>query len=116
MPPPETSGPASEFTLYRELERRLNTLSTGITAQLEQLMPAAEQSELPVLDANTLKPVAGGAASYAARCDAYAEAMRALPAAGSEATSLFGRLGEVLAQQTAAVASARERTTKYDGP
>ncbi len=111
-----TSGPASEFTLYRDMERKLTSLNGLITAQLEQLLSASEQAQLADLDADTLRPVVGGAAAYAARCDVYAEVMHVLAPPLGEGVSLLGRLGQVIAQQTASLASARDRAPKYDGP
>lgn len=111
-----TSGPDSEFTLYRDLERRLANLDAQITAQLDQALSASEQAQLGVLDADTLRPLTGGGASYAARCDIYAEAMHILTPPVREGESLFGRFGEKAAQQNRWLTSARDRVTKYDGP
>ncbi|HWA24646.1 MAG TPA: type VI secretion protein IcmF/TssM N-terminal domain-containing protein [Lacunisphaera sp.] len=109
-----TSGPASEFTLYRDLERRLSSLQTQITAQFEQLLSASEQTQIVELDAQILRVVSGGAPAYAARCDAYAEAVELLaPVAPKD--RLLGRLAEITAQHADAMAKLRDRVAKYDG-
>jgi hypothetical protein len=109
-----TSGPASEFTLYRDLERRLANLQTQITAQFEQLLPTSEQAQLAELDAQVLRALPGGGPAYAARCDAYAEAVGLLAPVAAD-SRLLGRLTEATAQHAAALSSLRERVAKYDG-
>ena len=111
-----TSGPVSEFTLYRDLERRLAGMDAQITSIAEQLMPPSEQAQLADLDAVTLRPiVAGGAGIYSIRCDAYADIMQVISPQAGEGVSMFGKLGEVIGQQTATLASLRDRVPKYDG-
>jgi len=109
------SGPASEFTLYSDLRRRLTSLDAQVTEQLQQQLPSTEQAELSSLDADTLRPAVGGGAAYARRSDIYAQIMSALTP-GAAGPPMFGHLPELLAQQAAAVASARDLTQKYDGP
>ena len=109
------SGAASEFTLYSDLRRRLASLDAQVTEQLQQQLPATEQAELSSLDADTLRPAVGGGAAYARRSDIYAQAMSAL-APGAAGPPMFGHLPELLAQQAAALASARDLAQKYDGP
>jgi hypothetical protein len=70
-----TSGAASEYTLHRDLERRLTTLGGQVSTQLEQLMPPSEEAQLADLDAMALLTVNEGVPAYAVRCDAYAQAM-----------------------------------------
>lgn len=70
-----TSGAASEYTLHRDLERRLTTLNAQVSTQLEQLMPPSEEAQLADLDAVALLTVNEGTPAYAVRCDAYALAM-----------------------------------------
>ena len=111
-----TGGPESEFTLYRDLDRRVTSLDAQITAQLEQVLSASEQAQLAVLDADTLRPLTAGGAAYAARCDIYAEIMQVLAPPVGEGESLFGRFGEKITQQTHWLTSARDRVPKYDGP
>ena len=110
-----TSGAASEFTLYRDLERRLASLQAQIAAQVEQLLPASEQAQLAELDGHTLKAITGGTAAYAARCSAYAEALRVMAPAQATGASLFGRLGDPAGQQASALVNLRDRVGKYDG-
>jgi len=109
-----TSGSAAEFTLYRDLNRRLSGLDAQITAQLDQLLPASEQAQLADLDVGTLRAVSGGAAAYAARCDAYADTVKVITPI-PEGVSLFGRLGEVVGQQLTTLAAVKDRVPKYDG-
>ena len=70
-----TSGAASEYTLHRDLERRISTISAQVSTQLEQLMPPSEEAQLADLDAVALLTVNDGVPAYAVRCDAYALAM-----------------------------------------
>jgi IcmF-related N-terminal domain len=108
-----TSGPGSEFTLYRDLERRLTALDALVTAQLGQLMSASEEAQLSDLDVSTLL-AENGAAGYAVRCAAYAEVIQILAPSG-ERGSLLGRLGETLGQQAATLTAGRDRVAKYIG-
>ncbi len=110
------NGPASEFTLYRDLERHLSALDAQIMAQLEQLLPAAEQAQLASLDADSLRALPNGTASYVARCDVYALVMQDLAPTQREGESLFGHLGERLGLQARSYAAARELAPKYEGP
>lgn len=70
-----TSGAASEYTLHRDLERRISTLSAQVSTQLEQLMLPSEEAQLADLDSVALLTVNDGVPAYAVRCDAYALAM-----------------------------------------
>jgi len=86
-----TSGAASEYTLHRDLERRISTLSAQVSTQLEQLMPPAEEAQLADLDAVALLTVNDGVPAYAVRCDAYAQALELATAprtAGSKPAGL----------------------------
>jgi len=107
------TGPASEFTLYRDLERRLTGLDAQVTTQLGQLMSAADEAQLGDLDVPTLMSE-NGTAAYAVRCAAYADIMQVM-APSQEGASLVGRLGEALGQQAATLVALRERTAKYTG-
>lgn len=111
-----STGVASEFTLYRDLQRRLTALETQATTLLEQALPPSEQAQLAELDAQTLRPVAGGTPSYAARAALYADIMPRLGAAAGSKESLLGRLGATVGQQASALTSVRERAEKYEGP
>jgi len=110
------TGAASEFTLYRDLQRRLTALDGRVAAMLEQALPASEQAQLADMDALTLRSIAAGGPAYAARSAAYGEVMQRLgvPAEGQQ--SLLGRLGATVGQQASALGKARERGDKYDGP
>jgi hypothetical protein len=55
------TGPASEFTLYRDVQRRLATLDAKVNALLEQALPPSEQAQLADLDQQTLRATAAGA-------------------------------------------------------
>lgn len=110
-----TSGPASEFTLYRDVDRRLAGLNSMVTAQLEQQLPASEQGQLADLDAVTLRPGNGGTAAYATRFEAYAQCMQMIAPSFGEGTSLFGHLAEAVGQQSGALTALRERVPRYDG-
>jgi hypothetical protein len=70
-----TSGPASEYTLHRDLERRVANLGSLVSTQLEQIMPPSEEAQLADVDAVALNPANDGAPAYAVRCDAYAMGM-----------------------------------------
>jgi hypothetical protein len=59
------TGAAADFTLYRDLERRLTGLDAQVTAQLGQLMSTADEAQLADLDVFTLLSE-NGAAVYAA--------------------------------------------------
>lgn len=109
----DSTGAARDFTLYRDLERRLAGLDTQVTAQLGQLMSPSEEAQLADLDIFTLASE-NGTSVYAARCAAYAEIMQVMAPSG-EAGSLIGRLGETIAQQGTALAGVRERTGRYVG-
>ncbi|MGH7995392.1 MAG: type VI secretion protein IcmF/TssM N-terminal domain-containing protein [Opitutaceae bacterium] len=109
------SGPASEFTLYSDLSRRLAALDAQVTGQFRQDLPLSEQAELAPLDADTLQPMAGGSAAYARRADLYAQVVAVL-APSASGPSMFGHLPDLLARESAALASAREIALKYDGP
>jgi hypothetical protein len=108
-----STGPASEFTLYRDLERRLTGLDAQVTAQLEQLMSPAEEAQLADLDVSTLMGE-DGVPVYANRCAAYADVIQIMAPTG-EGGSLLGKLGESLAQQSSTLAGLGDRVTKYVG-
>ncbi len=110
-----TFGAAAEFMLYRDVQRRLTGLEAEMTALLEQMLPASEQAQLGDLDAQTLRPLAGGGAAYAVRSEAYAEAMHIMTPPLGEGVSLLGRLAETVGQQSAALVALRDRVAKYDG-
>jgi hypothetical protein len=100
-----TTGAASDYTLHRDLERRLATLSAQVDSQLEQLMPQSEEAQLADLDAAALHVVSDGAPSYAVRCDAYA-ALVPLIDGGTQPAS---------AAKTAGLDALRESAGKYIG-
>ncbi|MDI1250025.1 MAG: type VI secretion protein IcmF/TssM N-terminal domain-containing protein [Lacunisphaera sp.] len=108
-----STGPARDFTLYRDLERRLAGLDTQVSTQLGQLMSASEEAQLADLDIYTLV-AENGTAVYATRFAAYTEVMQILAPSG-ETGSLIGRLGEAVTQQGSALAGVRERLGKYVG-
>lgn len=108
-----TSGPGSNFTLYRDLDRRLAGLDAQVSSQLGQLMTPAEESQLSDLDVPTLQDE-NGTAAYAVRCKAYDEIIQVLAPARAD-KSLIGRLAEVLAQQASTLAAVRARVAKYTG-
>ncbi|MDB6165057.1 MAG: type secretion protein IcmF [Lacunisphaera sp.] len=108
-----SAGPASEFTLYRDLDRRLATLDTQVSAQLGQLMSASDEAQLADLDVSTLLSENGNAA-YAVRAGAYAEIIQIM-APSADGGSLIGKLGPTVAQQATVLAAARERVTRYTG-
>ena len=98
-----TSGPASEYTLHRDLERRVSTLSSQVSTQLEQLMPPSEEAQLADVDVVALNPANDGVPAYAVRCDAYALGMEMIfPSATAKPKP------EVLE-------SLRDRASKYVG-
>ncbi|MDI1321048.1 MAG: type VI secretion protein IcmF/TssM N-terminal domain-containing protein, partial [bacterium] len=108
-----SAGAGSEFTLYRDLDRRLTTLDTQVTAQLGQMMTPAEEAQLSDLDVSTLMGEKGTAA-YTVRCKAYDEIIQVLaPTAGG--APLLGRLAEALGQQKTALAAVGDRVSKYTG-
>lgn len=96
-----TSGAASEFTLYRDLERRLTTLGAQVSTQLEQLMPPSEEAQLADLDVVALLTVNDGTPAYAVRCDAYTQAMDMVAAAAGPKPDALNSL--------------RDRVAKYIG-
>jgi hypothetical protein len=108
-----TTGPAGEFTLYRDLERRLTGLDAQVTTQLGQLMSASDEAQLGDLDVSTLL-VENGTAVYAARCAAYADIIQIM-APTQAGGSLLGRLGEALKQQGTTLAAVRDRVASYTG-
>jgi hypothetical protein len=111
------TGPASEFTLYRDVQRRLATLDAKVNALLEQALPPSEQAQLADLDQQTLRATAAGArAAYLQRVTAYAEAMERLALKAAPGESLLGKLGTVVGTQLAAITTARESIGKYEGP
>ncbi len=98
-----TSGAASEYTLHRDLERRLTTLGGQVSTQLEQLMSPNEEAQLADLDAMALLTVNDGVAAYAVRCDAYGQAMELITAAPAAAP------------KPEATQALRDRAAKYIG-
>ena len=108
-----TTGPASEFTLYRDLERRLTGLDAQVTTQLGQLMSASDEAQLGDLDVATLLPE-NGTAAYAVRYAAYADIIQIM-APTQAGGSLLGRLGEALKQQGSTLTAVRDRVSKYTG-
>ncbi len=108
-----SAGPASEFTLYRDLERRLAGLDAQVTAQVGQLMSPAEEAQLADLDISTLMGE-NGTSVYVTRSAAYADVIQIMAPTG-ETGSLLGRLGESFAQQTATLAGVGDRVAKYAG-
>lgn len=107
------SGAAAEFTLYKDLERRLSALDTQLTAQASQLMSTAEAAELGDFDIKTLV-AENGSAVYAQRYGAYNDIMQIM-APSPDGGSLIGRLGEAITQQGATLGKVREGTAKYQG-
>jgi hypothetical protein len=105
------SGPASEFTLYRDLERRLTGLDAQVTTQLAQQMSASDEAQLGDLDITTLGSE-NGTAVYAFRSAAYTDVFQIM-APSQDAGSLLGRLGEALGQQAATLTAVRERVAQY---
>ena len=98
-----TSGPASEFTLYRDLERRVATLGTQVTSQLEQVMPSAEEAQLADVDVVALNAANEGVSAYIVRCEAYALGMEIIaPPAGTK-------------PKPGALDKLRDRAAKYVG-
>ena len=98
-----TSGPASEYTLHRDLERRVATLSTQVGTQLEQVMPPAEEAQLADADVVALNAANEGLSAYAVRCDAYLLGMEIVaPSAGAR-------------PKPATVDALRDRAAKYVG-
>jgi hypothetical protein len=98
-----TSGTASEYTLHRDLERRISGLGAMVSTQAEQLMPPSEEAQLADLDAVALLTVNDGVPAYAARFDAYTLAMDIIAPAVSP-----GPKPDV-------IAALRERAAKYIG-
>lgn len=110
-----SSGEVVEFTLYRDLQRRMSGLDVQIKALLEQLLPASEQAQLADIDAQTLRLTGGGVAAYGARSQAYAEAIRIMNPSFADGGSLLGRLADTVGQQNAALSALRDSVAKYDG-
>ena len=100
-----TSGVASEFTLYRDLDRRLTTLGAQVSTQLEQLMPPSEEAQLADLDVVALLTVNDGVPAYAVRCDAYAMAVEMVAPANTAAAG----------PKPGVLNSLRDRAAKYIG-
>jgi hypothetical protein len=107
------TGAAADFTLYRDLERRLAGLDTQVSTQAAQLMTTADEAQLGDLDITTLAGE-GGTAIYVQRYSAYNDVMQIM-APSPDGGSLIGRLGEAVTQQTATLAAVRERSGKYTG-
>ena len=98
-----TSGPASEYTLHRDLERKISALSTQVSSQVEQVMPAAEEAQLADVDVVALNAANDGVSAYAVRCDAYALGMEIVaPTPGAK-------------PKPAALDTLRDRAAKYVG-
>jgi hypothetical protein len=99
----DAKGPAADYTLHRDLERRIAALSEQVSSQVAQLMPPAEEAQLADLDTAALITVNDGEPTYKVRCDAYALAMESITPASAPA-------------MPADVAQAlRERSSKYIG-
>lgn len=109
-------GAASEFTLYRDLQRRLTTLDARVSALLEQALPPSEQAQLAELDSLALRHVAGAKPGYAVRTAAYADALQRLGAAPGAGDALLGQLGATINEQTTGIQAARDQVAKYEGP
>jgi len=98
-----TSGPASEYTLHRDLERKVTTLGTAVSSQLEQVMPAAEEAQLADVDVVALNAANDGVSAYTVRCEAYALGVEVVaPASGAK-------------PKPGALDSLRDRANKYVG-
>jgi len=108
-----TTGPASEFTLYRDIDRRVTALEAQVNTQLGQLMSASDEAQLAELDVSTLFSE-NGTAAYTLRASAFAEVMQIM-APNQDGASLLGRLGATLGQQAGTLAAAREKASKYTG-
>jgi hypothetical protein len=99
----KSGGAAAEYTLPRDLDRRISGLSEQAAKQVEQLMPPSEEAQLADLDAVALLTVNDGLAAYAVRCDAYALAMEVIaPPSGP-------------AMQPDVVQALKDRAGKYIG-
>lgn len=81
----DAKGPASEYTLHRDLERRITALGEQVSAQVAQLMPPAEEAQLADLDTAALLTVNDGEAAYVVRCATYALAMESITPATAPA-------------------------------
>jgi hypothetical protein len=99
-----SSGPASEYTLHRDFERKLTALTFHVNSQLEQVMSPGEEAQLGDLDTTTFNAVNNGVPAYQVRCEAYALGLELVaPPAGA-------------APKPAAADELRSRATKYIGP
>ncbi len=107
------TGAAADFTLYRDLERRLISLDAQVSTQAAQLMSTADEAQLGDLDITTLVGE-GGTPIYVQRYAAYNDIMQIM-APSPDGGSLVGRLGEAVTQQAATLAAVRERSGKYTG-
>jgi hypothetical protein len=107
------TGAAADFTLYKDLERRLSALDAQVSAQASQLMSSADATELGDFDIKTLV-VENGSPIYVQRYAAYNDLMEIM-APSPDRGSLIGRLGEAIAQQGATISKVREGTAKYSG-
>ncbi len=108
-----SNGAAADFTLFRDLERRLATLDAQVSGQASQLISKDDEAQLGDADLATLLPE-NGSAVYAQRYSAYNDIMQIM-APSPDAGSLIGRLGEAIAQQASTLTAVRERSSKYSG-
>lgn len=74
----EAKGPAADYTLHRDLERRISALGEQVSSQVAQLMPPAEEAQLADLDTAALITINDGQPAYVVRANAYALAMESL--------------------------------------
>ena len=107
------TGAAADFTLYRDLERRLAALDTQVSAQASQLMGSSDEAELGDFDIKALV-VENNAPVYVQRFSAYNDIMQIM-APSADGGSLIGRLSEAIAQQGTTLAKVREASGKYTG-
>jgi hypothetical protein len=110
------SGSESDFTLFRDIRRRLGELNQTLAGTTDRTFSATEQAELPTLDAAVLGvSVDPTQRLHTYRFNLYRDALAMSNSAATETTPMIGRLGAVLGQIGTKQAALRERIDKYDG-
>lgn len=111
-----SSGPGSQFTLYRDVLRQLSALESQVNQGFDQTLSPSDRAQLPELDLTTLRPITGGVPAYTARSRIYEGGVTLLKPPVESTDTIFGKLASTVNRYNTSIASLRDQTEKYDGP
>jgi hypothetical protein len=111
-----SSGPESEFTLFRDVRRRLGEVNQTLAGMTDRTFSASEQAELPTLDAAVVgKSIEPGVRLHTYRFQVYRDAVALGGPPSGESAPMIGRLVAALGQIGTKQDALKQRIDKYDG-